>query len=368
MRQLGDVYGPRGITTHTLVPGPGGHAPAAGDRRAGRGRTRRSRSRSSGRRTPPSTSLGRLPDHRPARLGRDPPARPRGRRACTAACSTSTPAAARHRADITLVEEGESRHETPQQDRPPVTGSRDTRCAPSSTNGAPQRMRPRYPSRRLMTAAASMTAVRYCRIVASVIRSLLPTTVTDGDHHCRRRRARERRPRRRRARPPRCSRPSPGRPPRRARRTQGLGVGDGVAGPRVERRALEPALLLRAGQRGEQHLPGAGPVGRQPVPHPAEDREHVVALEPLDVDHLEPVEHGHVDHLAGRVPQRREHGQRGLVQVDVLGDRRAELVERQPQPVLPRRLVLLEQPLRLEGGHQSVRGALAEAQSSARAR
>ena len=101
-------------------------------------------------------------------------------------------------------------------------------------------------------------------------------------------------------------------------------------------------------------------MGREPVPDLAEHRQHVVTLQPFDVDHLEAVEHGHVDHLAGRVPQRRQHRQRGLVQVDVLGDRGAELVQREPEPVLPRHLVLLEQPLGLQCGHQPVGGALAE--------
>jgi hypothetical protein len=72
-----------------------------------------------------------------------------------------------------------------------------------------------------------------------------------------------------------------------------------------------------------------------------------------------------VHHLAGAVAQGGEHRQGGLVQVDVLGDRGAELVERQAEPVLARGRVLFEQPLRLERRDQPVRGALAESEPAA---
>ena len=104
---------------------------------------------------------------------------------------------------------------------------------------------------------------------------------------------------------------------------------------------------------------------REPVTHPAEDRQHVGALQPLDVDRLQAVQHRDVHHLAGAVPQRGQHRQRRLVQVDVLGDRGAELVERQAEPVLAGGRVLLQQPLRLERRDQPVRGALAEAEPAA---
>jgi hypothetical protein len=103
-------------------------------------------------------------------------------------------------------------------------------------------------------------------------------------------------------------------------------------------------------------------VGGQPVPDLAEDRQQVMALQPLDVDHLQAVEHGHVHHLAGLVPQRGEHGQRGLVQVHVLGDVAAQLVEDQAEPVPARRAAPLEQPLGGQRGHQPVHRALAEAE------
>ena len=78
------------------------------------------------------------------------------------------------------------------------------------------------------------------------------------------------------------------------------------------------------------------------MPDLAEDRQQVQAFQPLDVDHFEPVEHGHVHHLAGLVPQRGEHRQRGLVQVHVLGDVAAELVEDQAEPVPARRAAALK--------------------------
>jgi hypothetical protein len=103
-------------------------------------------------------------------------------------------------------------------------------------------------------------------------------------------------------------------------------------------------------------------VGRQPVPDLAEDRQQVVALQPLDVHHLQAVEHGHVHHLTGFVPQRGEHGQRRLMQVDVFGDVGAQLVQDQAEPVPARRAAPLEEAFGRERGHQPVHGALAQAE------
>jgi hypothetical protein len=69
-----------------------------------------------------------------------------------------------------------------------------------------------------------------------------------------------------------------------------------------------------------------------------------------------------VHHLAGLVPQRGEHRQRGLVQVHVLGDVAAELVDDQAEPVPARGAAALKEPFGGQRGDQPVHGALAQAQ------
>jgi hypothetical protein len=124
----------------------------------------------------------------------------------------------------------------------------------------------------------------------------------------------------------------------------------------------QPPGQLIVRQRGKQDLPRTCRVGLQPVPDLAEDRQQVVALQPLDVHHLQAVEHGHVHHLTGFVPQRGQDGQRRLMQVDVLADVGPQLIKDQAEPVPARRAAPLEETFGRERGHQSVHGALAKAE------
>ena len=98
-----------------------------------------------------------------------------------------------------------------------------------------------------------------------------------------------------------------------------------------------PVLVVGAGSR---------------VPTLGEDPDGVRALQAVDVDRLQPVEHRELHGLAGRRPQRRHHRQRRFVQVTAGRDARAQVEDGQPQPVARRRA--LHQLLGGEGGEHPV--------------
>ena len=133
-------------------------------------------------------------------------------------------------------------------------------------------------------------------------------------------------------------------------------VGDGVRGEARRLPADQSGLEDLRREVREQNLPGAGGVRRQPVPGAAEDPYGPRALQPLDVDHVELIQHPHLHALPRRLPQGGQYGKGRLVQVEVREHRDAQLVHLQPEAV---RAVIpaLEQALLGEGGEQAVDGA-----------
>ena len=123
MRQLGDVYGPRGITTHTLVPGPTDSPRLrAIVEQAAQERGRHLRRAVGVVRRP--HLVGPPAHRRPARVGRHPPPRPRGRRDARRRPPPRRRRVARHRLTYSLGG-FEARAERPVTNRNHRTPSRD---------------------------------------------------------------------------------------------------------------------------------------------------------------------------------------------------------------------------------------------------
>ena len=142
----------------------------------------------------------------------------------------------------------------------------------------------------------------------------------------------------------------------------GVGIGDRVRGEPGERRGGEEAPRGRARARwASSTLPELVQCAGTPAAGLGEQPQRVRALQPVDVDHLVPVEHADLGGLAGLLAQLGEHRRRR---------RRAgpgapctaspSSNTTMPEPVAAGARVLLDQPLGDERGQQPVDVGLAQ--------
>ncbi|MPN07445.1 hypothetical protein SDC9_154715 [bioreactor metagenome] len=110
---------------------------------------------------------------------------------------------------------------------------------------------------------------------------------------------------------------------------------------------------------GQQHLPGRGGVRRQPAGDPGHVLQATVALELVDVDHVEAVAQRQVDRLLGERHQLADVGSADFAQGPLARDELAQLEQAQPEAVVD--AGLLQQPHTDHLAGQPVDGGLGQA-------